>query len=226
MKYQCCACKREAPFKYSDYKWYIKEYGIEHIREKINSGYEPDQIISFRCKKCEYKLKLIKLPLIYREIEDKYNMQSQIKDIEESLYLFGDAGSGKTFLATMILKKRWENRLVGMFLSYPEFIFSIQTDYENKVELVDDYKTFKGCLVIDDFGAEKMTDFVRQVSYLIINYREQNRLQTVITSNFTLDEIDMYIDRRISSRIAGMCRVVKMSGDKRINKQIKNAKVL
>jgi len=51
---------------------------------------------------------------------------------------------------------------------------------------------------------------------LIINYREQNKLQTIITSNFTLDEIDKYIDRRISSRIAGMCEIIRMSGDKRL----------
>jgi len=44
-------------------------------------------------------------------------------------------------------------------------------------------------------------------------------MQTIITSNFTLDEIDMYIDRRISSRIAGMCEVVRMSGDKRLNQK-------
>lgn len=216
MKYQCHTCKKEKQFRYSDYKWYIKEYGIEYLRRKIDSGFENDKIIKTHCSFCEYELKTKVLPLIYREIEDKYNMQSQIKDIDESLYLFGDAGSGKTFLAAMILKERWKKRLSGLFLSYPEFIFSIQTDYENKANLVNDYKTFEGCLVIDDFGAEKMTDFVRQVSYLLINYREQNRLQTIITSNFTLDEIDSFIDRRVSSRISGMCRIIKMSEDKRL----------
>jgi len=216
MKYQCYTCKKEKQFRYSDYKWYIKVYGIKKLRANEYSEFENNKIVHIPCRECEYKSKLINLPLIYRETEDKYNMQSQIKDINESLYLFGGAGSGKTFLATMILKKRWKNNLLGMFISYPEFIFSVQTDYENKVELVDKYKTFEGCLIIDDFGAEKMTDFVRQVSYLIINYREQNRLQIIITSNFTLDEIDQYVDRRISSRIGGMCRIIKITGDKRI----------
>jgi DNA replication protein DnaC len=87
--------------------------------------------------------------------------------------------------------------------------------------MVDEIKKYKQLIVLDDFGAEKMTDFVRQVSYLIINYREQNKLQTIITSNFTLDEIDMYIDRRISSRIAGMCEVVRMSGDKRLKQGVR-----
>jgi len=217
MKY-VCSCGKEKEFKYSDYKWMIKSYGIDEVKSKYYSDWDSDKIIHMACSDCVYNHKLINLPPIYRKTADKYNFESHIKDICESLYLVGEAGGGKTFLASMILKELWKKNLDGMFLSYPEFIFSIQTDYENKSNLVDEYKTFSGCLVIDDFGAEKMTDFVRQVSYLLINYREQNRLQTIITSNFTLDEIDQYIDRRISSRIAGMCRVINMSGDKRLKR--------
>ena len=214
MKY-ICSCGKETKFKISDYRWLINTYGLSVSRIK----YSNNESINFTCGKCKYDTKLKKLPLIYRETVDKYNSTKNIKDINESLYLFGGAGSGKTFLASMILKELWKKNLGGMFLSYPEFIFSIQTDYENKSNLVNEYKTFSGCLVIDDFGAEKMTDFVRQVSYLLINYREQNRLQTVITSNFTLDEVDQFIDRRISSRIGGMCRIINMSGDKRLKRR-------
>jgi len=214
--YECCSCNTQFPFGYSDYKWFIEKHGIEHTRIIYSSPYAIDRAIIIECSKCEYNKNLKVIPLIYRDAEDKYDIRKYIKDINKSLYLFGEAGSGKTFLATLILKDIWKNKKKGAFLSYPEFIFSIQTDYENKASLVDENKTFNGCLVIDDFGAEKMTDFVRQVSYLIINYREQNRLQTIITSNFTLDEIDKYIDRRISSRISGWCKILKLSGDKRI----------
>jgi len=210
MKY-VCSCGNEMPIKYNEYKRLINRWGVDYIRRT----YKYSGIINSTCSDCEYKSHLPGLPLIYRDAEDKYDIKKHIKDTNESLYLFGEAGSGKTFLATLILKDIWKNKKTGSFLSYPEFIFSIQTDYENKASLVDENKTFSGCLVIDDFGVEKMTDFVRQVSYLIINYREQNRLQTIITSNFTLDEIDKYIDRRISSRISGWCKILKLSGDKR-----------
>ena len=215
MKWKCSTCEKEREFVYSDYKWLIRKYGIVVAKQKNKFS----SVEYSTCTECKYKNKLPMIPLIYREGEDKYKSLNLIKNYNESLYLLGDAGSGKTYLATLILKKLWRDGLEGTFLSYPEFIFSIQTDYENKSNLVDEYKTFFGCLVIDDFGAEKMTDFVRQVSYLLINYREQNRLQTIITSNFTLDEIDQYVDRRISSRIAGMCRIIKMSGDKRLKRQ-------
>jgi len=198
-----------------------------HKKELISDEYKSKHLELFKCEivcdlahlcdECEYKGHLNALPMIYRNGDDKFNFVNKIPDYNnKSLFLYGEPGSGKTFMATMILKYRWRKKLSGIFISFPEFIFGIQTDYDNKASNVDYYKKQPGCIVIDDFGAEKMTDFVRQVSYLIINYREQNRLQTIITSNFTLDEIDQFVDRRISSRIGGWCRVVKMTGDKRI----------
>ena len=74
---------------------------------------------------------------------------------------------------------------------------------------------FEGWLAIDDIGAEKLTEFVRQITYYILNEREQRELPTLITSNFSLMEIDEMIDSRISSRIAGMCEVIKLSGKDR-----------
>lgn len=177
-----------------------------------------ERFLSYVCLDCYYKKENSKLPLIYRDVEDKYNFKEYIENLNESLFLYGDSGSGKTFLSAMILKMIWKESGSGKFISYPEFIYSIQTDYENNAGTVDDIKKYQYCLVIDDFGAEKMTDFVRQISYLIINYREQNKLQTIITSNFTLDEIDKFVDRRVSSRIGGMCKIIKMTGDKRIKK--------
>ena len=62
-----------------------------------------------------------------------------------------------------------------------------------------------------------MTDFVKQIIYFIINEREQRCLTTIITSNFSLAQLDEHIDSRISSRIAGMCKVIQLSGrDRRL----------
>ena len=72
-------------------------------------------------------------------------------------------------------------------------------------------------MIIDDIGAEKLTEFVRQTFYYIINEREQWLKKTIITSNYSLDELDEYIDGRISSRIAGMCEIVELGGkDRRV----------
>jgi len=82
--------------------------------------------------------------------------------------------------------------------------------------LADNYIHIEGdVLFLDDLGAEKMTDFVRQSLYAIINYREQHELPTIITSNYNLSNISGKIDDRIASRIAGMCEVIEIKGNDR-----------
>ena len=60
-------------------------------------------------------------------------------------------------------------------------------------------------LILDDLGAEKVTEYVRQSLYTLINKRYLDNLPTFFTSNLSLDEIAARLDDRISSRIFEMC---------------------
>ena len=72
------------------------------------------------------------------------------------------------------------------------------------------------CLVLDDLGAEKTTDWSFSVLYLIIDNRYNNYKKTIITSNFALNQLAGKLgDDRIPSRIRAMCSIVKMDGDDR-----------
>ncbi len=193
--------------------------GIDYIEERHNRCGECLKERGNKVNNEKYQEKVSELPKKFRSLNDRYGFIERAKKLKDkSLFLFGETGSGKTVLSTFILKEIWKEKKSGFFISYPELIFEMQTDYDNSKEKLEEVKNYN-CVILDDFGAEKLTDFVRQISYLIINYREQNDLQTIITSNFTLDEIDKSIDRRISSRICGMCEVIEMSGDKRIKKR-------
>jgi DNA replication protein DnaC len=73
------------------------------------------------------------------------------------------------------------------------------------------------CLMIDDWGNEKQTDWVAEQQFLILDYRLQNCKPTVISSNLTLDEIAQVSGERIASRMCELCRVIKLEGkDRRI----------
>ena len=90
---------------------------------------------------------------------------------------------------------------------------------ESAYDFLDKNAHYPGYLIIDDIGAEKLTDFVRQTTYYLINEREMNELPLIITSNYGLEQLAEQIDDRIASRIAGMCEIVKFKGeDKRIKK--------
>lgn len=111
-----------------------------------------------------------------------------------------------------------------LFISYPEFIMRLQDSYKHEkgektaLELLESISKMK-YLIIDDLGAEKPTEYVRQATYYIINHREMHELPTFITTNFSLDYLNDNIDPRISSRISGMCEIIKMEGkDRRVSK--------
>lgn len=150
----------------------------------------------------------------------------------ESFYLTGTPGTGKTFLGLLVAKymtgKHQDlhghvkiNKAV-QYISFPSFILQLQSSFNDKVDafdLLNDQARDPRFLLIDDFGAEGLTDFVRRAVYFMINERDLSGRQTIITSNYTIKQIDSQIDPRISSRIAGMCSIVELGGeDRRIKK--------
>ena len=179
------------------------------------------------------------LPRRFQKIEcDRDDLVKQ--GIKESMFITGKVGVGKTVLmagiAKEIIGERFiehckeekerglsylSNRNVGVkWISYSGFIMELQSMFRKEgentpFEMAEEVAHYGGTLCIDDIGAEKMTAFVQQITYYIINYREQEMLHTLITSNFSLQQIDEQIDTRVSSRIGGMCKIIKLTGEDR-----------
>jgi DNA replication protein DnaC len=156
---------------------------------------------------------------------------------ERGIALTGGVGAGNTTAIVSFIRewiKKQEYKYAGQFMDswkfivYPEFIMALQDCYKNDkgemtaLEYLDSIARYP-FLAIDDMGAEKPTEYVRQATYYLINYREMRLLPTFITSNFSMDFLNDNIDPRISSRISGMCEVVRFDGkDKRISNQEKH----
>ena len=167
----------------------------------------------------KYNIEIQGIPIKYRTIEaDKKLIASHYGS---SLFITGGSGVGKTVLAASIAKECIDKKVAFKWIGCAQFIMELQAMYskdnESPFDEAQRIANFNGVLIIDDIGAEKMSDWVRQILYYIINEREQRLLPTVITSNFSLQQIAEQIDIRISSRIAGMCKLIKLTGmDRRI----------
>lgn len=205
-----------------------EEFEYESITEKWGTPVYKQYFCSDKCKQVrkeqEYQKRLQVLPLKFRDIEcDKKELVSQ--GIEQSLFITGASGVGKTVLMAGVVKELLKDRKRDIeWISYPGFIMELQSMFRKEgentpFEMAENIATYPGTLCIDDIGAEKMTAFVQQITYYIINYREQEMLHTLITSNFSLQQIDEQIDTRVSSRIGGMSKIIKLTGkDRRLDK--------
>jgi len=175
--------------------------------------------ISQLCKVCRYKQteELIK-KIIPPQFQDKQSnhpkLQQYIKE-PKSLFVWGNSGTGKTTFVCSLAKAYIKAELKVKILSYPKFIMELQGGFKDDSDPYSVAKRvaeYKGILIIDDIGAEKLTSFVQQISYYLINEREQYLLKTIITSNFSLQQISEQIDVRIASRITGMSDVLNFTG--------------
>ncbi len=133
-----------------------------------------------------------------------------------SLFFYGLAGRGKTYLAVAIYRE-----LINQadFWPVPDLLLHLRSELRvtGEEEAIRPLKEAR-ILILDDIGIEKVTDWVRQALYVVIAYRERNLMPTVFTSNLDLDELEERIgDERLVSRIAGMSRVLKIDGPDRRN---------
>lgn len=188
-----------------------------------------------RCVECRQRyINMKRLDKAKKIIPPKFwGLKTQKPQFEEyksnpkSLFIWGAKGTGKTTFVCNLIREYVLQKIEVKFISFPAFIMELQEafkiEHANPYEIARKIAKFQGVLCIDDIGAEKTTDFVRQIVYYIINEREMYLLTTIITSNFSLQEIDTQIDSRVSSRIEGMSeKILHFVGeDKRLAKHDK-----
>lgn len=148
-----------------------------------------------------------------------------IQAFRPSLLIWGDIGTGKTHLAAALLREIIESDRSGYFISTIDLIDRIRQSFGNGDGIGDallDRVKKEPVAVLDDLGAEKITDWVSDRLLAICNARYNDMLATVITSNYRPDVIAEHIGEpngeRIMSRLMQGCTIVHLTGkDRRID---------
>lgn len=150
-----------------------------------------------------------------------------------NLFLWGDAGRGKSGLAWGLARRAVEDlvsrdeeveRLPAVFVNFRYLLARIKEGWDTgeRTEHVSAYFGVR-LLVLDDVGAERPTQFNRDELLGLIDARYERRLPTIFTSNWKLphlgerlagpgglDDVD---GRRIVSRIAADVVTHEIGGD-------------
>jgi DNA replication protein DnaC len=147
------------------------------------------------------------------------------------LLFTGDSGVGKTHLAVAVLRELWIGKGArGQFWDFHELIREIRNCYNEETRTTElqilDPVIEADVLVLDDLGAWKMTEWMLDTLFFILNGRYMAKRATIITTNFPDAPPDVarkagdrrreYLVDRIGvplrSRLMEMCIVVPMTG--------------
>lgn len=133
----------------------------------------------------------------------------------QSLYFFGECGTGKTFLASLIAKAYLLDFKTVVFGDVPSLLEEIKRTFGDATKdggaILDGYCKCD-LLILDDLGAGQVTEWNVGVLYQIINNRYNADKPTLITSNYDLaglgakfGKVDAFSGNRIISRLSQMC---------------------
>ncbi len=157
----------------------------------------------------------------------------QLGDDEGLGLLFcGDNGVGKTHLAVAVLRELVTARGArGQFWDFHELIREIKSSYDPETKTTElqvlEPVVEADVLLLDDLGAWKMTDWMNDTLFYILNSRYMAKRPTIITTNYqdvTREEAlsadplrrrEFLVERigqRLRSRLMEMCLIVRVGG--------------
>lgn len=156
---------------------------------------------------------------------------------DQGLLFIGPSGVGKTHLAVAALKELIRRGHGGLFCDYRELLKEIQASYNpasesTEMKILEPIRTVE-ILVLDDLGASKPSDWVRDIVGIVLNARYNESRTTIITTNYLdhpategeasrlpsgkliaptrEDSLEQRIGTRMRSRLYEMCRTLEVS---------------
>ena len=131
------------------------------------------------------------------------------KNIDDNLLFYGDSGSGKTFLSYCIAKDLLDKGFLVVYRTIDELINNLkEIRFENNLSL-EEFLLNCDLLIIDDLGAEQITEFTTTEFFNFLNKKLLNKKKLLISTNLNLADIRVNYTERISSRLLGNFKLYK-----------------
>lgn len=123
----------------------------------------------------------------------------------KSLLMLGSAGLGKTHLACAIANQVMKDGYTVMYSSSQSLFSKIEQARFTDEDVISDILNCD-LFILDDLGAESMTNYSLSVLYNIVNTRMISKKPCIYTSNLTTQAaLQKRYGEKISSRLLGTC---------------------
>ena len=138
----------------------------------------------------------------------------EVYKANQGLMFYGEAGSGKTFLAACIANELLDRGVPVVMTSCSRLADMVLHSEESEAEILRKVNTAR-LLILDDLGSERNTEYAAERVYNIIDARYRACKPLIVTTNIGIEEFERDNDAtrsRIYSRIKEMCYPVEVNG--------------
>lgn len=140
------------------------------------------------------------------------------------IFFSGNVGTGKTFAAACIANDLLTKGFKVRMTSFATIMGKIQEDFSRRNEIIQEMVSYD-LLIIDDFTAERNTDYANEQIFSVIDGRYRAKRPMIFTANVSYKEYmqpSETMKKRIFSRIAERCRYYEAKGADRRKLNIQN----
>ena len=133
-----------------------------------------------------------------------------------NLFLYGDTGTGKTFLSNCIAKELLDTgHSVIYFTAFQLFDILEKNKFQKDSKAEASMQHMFDCdlLIVDDLGTELANTFTVSQLFLCLNERILRKKATIISTNLGIDQLSTIYSERIFSRIVSSYTMIKLFGD-------------
>lgn len=156
------------------------------------------------------------------------NVVGNVDEHGIGMFIFSDTvGNGKTHIGSVILNHYIVEkvRILGCKCFDLDYPLAMYVDYAHLIDVLryerDDSETgyFIGnvmntnLLLLDDIGSGKMSEYAREQTNIIVNYRYNKKLPIIATSNLSAEELSQenMVGKRAMSRMLDNSLVIQLS---------------
>lgn len=169
---------------------HVEKRKQEDLRRRIHSVYMPKDIKEATFD--QFEITHGRREALDRSILFTEQYRSKPDSFHKGLYLHGAFGVGKTYLLGAIAHELSTFGYPSTLVHYPTFATEMRSSVGQQTtgQKLDSYKETP-ILMLDDIGAEYATSWIRDdVLGVILQYRMQNELPTLFSSNFDMSRLE------------------------------------
>ncbi len=177
---------------------------LQKEKYEYNESHTGNDYLDMICEKMNIPKNFKNKTLSILSSQNITKVKNIIKN-KDNLCITGETGTGKTHIAVALLLEfgkqkpnisRFEN--VGMLFNKITSDIKENLNYTKIIDSLCNYEL----LVIDDIGSIKNSEHRKEILFMILEGRNFNNKQTIITSNLSVQEISDLFDERIASRLS------------------------